>query len=227
VTLAQLLRSELKNAGDPVKAHGMQAYMKSAMPYFGVPAVPLRAIARRIFDAHRLPDAETWRRECLAIWRGARHREEWYAAIELTGHRFYRQYQNRSALPMYQEMIVTGAWWDVVDTLASHRLGGLLRAEPRFMRPKMLAWSRSRDIWKRRGAILCQLTFKHETDLELLYACIEPSLDSPEFFLRKAIGWALRQYAWTDPGEVERYVRAHAGRLSPLSVRQALKNIRG
>jgi 3-methyladenine DNA glycosylase AlkD len=93
------------------------------------------------------------------------------------------------------------------------------------MRKKMLQWSRSRNLWKRRSAILCQLSFKTETDLDLLYAAIEPSLASKEFFLQKAIGWALRQYAWTDPREVRRYVRANAARISALSKREALKNI--
>jgi 3-methyladenine DNA glycosylase AlkD len=89
----------------------------------------------------------------------------------------------------------------------------------------MLRWSRDKDIWKRRSSIICQLGFKQDTDLDLLYACIEPSLDSDEFFLRKAIGWALRQYAWTDPDEVIRYVNAHEGSLSGLSKREALKNV--
>jgi len=89
----------------------------------------------------------------------------------------------------------------------------------------MRAWSRSRDMWKRRTAILCQLSFKSDTDLTLLYDCIEPNLDDREFFIRKAIGWALRQHAWTDPGEVRRYVTRNKARLSPLSVREALKNI--
>ena len=80
-------------------------------------------------------------------------------------------------------------------------------------------------MWKRRTSIICQLGFKRDTDLDLLYACIRPSLGSKEFFLRKAIGWALRQYAWTDPGEVQRYVRDHEGKLSPLSRREALKNV--
>jgi len=93
------------------------------------------------------------------------------------------------------------------------------------MRKKMFHWSRSQNLWKRRSAILCQLSFKTETDLDLLYAAIEPSLVSKEFFLQKAIGWALRQYAWTDPREVRRYVRANAARLSALSKREALKNI--
>jgi 3-methyladenine DNA glycosylase AlkD len=126
---------------------------------------------------------------------------------------------------MYEEMIVSGAWWDYVDGIASHRVGLLLRRHPEPMRTIMLEWSRSDDLWKRRTSIICQLTFKAETDLGLLYACIEPSLSSREFFLRKAIGWALRQYARTDPAEVVRYVSAHEGRLSPLSKREALKNI--
>ena len=125
---------------------------------------------------------------------------------------------------MYEELIVTGAWWDYVDVLASHCLGELLRRHPREMKRKMKEWSRSDNIWKRRSAILCQLQFKQETDLALLYGCIAPSLDSREFFLRKAIGWALRQYAWTDPAEIRRYVREHEARLSPLSRREALKN---
>jgi 3-methyladenine DNA glycosylase AlkD len=126
---------------------------------------------------------------------------------------------------MYEEMIVTGAWWDYVDTIASNRLGALLSSYPRQMRATMLKWSRCRNLWKQRAAILCQLGFKSQTDLDLLYACIQPSLSSKEFFLQKAIGWALRQYAWTDPREVARYVREHDGELSPLSKREALKNI--
>jgi 3-methyladenine DNA glycosylase AlkD len=89
----------------------------------------------------------------------------------------------------------------------------------------MLSWSKSDDIWKRRTSIICQLGFKAKTDLELLYACIESSIGSREFFLQKAIGWALRQYAWTDPAETERYVRVNRERLSGLSRREALKNI--
>ena len=114
---------------------------------------------------------------------------------------------------------------DVVDALASHRVGALLRSYPKPIRKYMLEWSRSDDMWKRRTSIICQLGFKQDTDLPLLYACIEPSLDSTEFFLRKAIGWALRQYAWTDPQEICRYVQTHDDRLSPLSKREALKNI--
>jgi len=121
-------------------------------------------------------------------------------------------------------MVVTGAWWDYVDDIAIHRVGDVLRREPAAMRPHMLEWSRSPDTWKRRSAIICQVSFKRDTDLDLLYACIAPNLDDREFFIRKAIGWALRSYAWIDPNEVVRYVSEHEHRLSPLSRREALKN---
>lgn len=224
-SLLALLRIELSRAGDPKKTAAMQAYMKSTMPYWGVQTAAQRAITRRLFEANRLETAAEWRETCLEIWRAAEYREERYAAIDLTGFKYYRQWQTLDTLPMYEEMIVTGAWWDYVDQIASRRLGPLLRQNPSRMRNKMLQWSRSRNLWKRRSAILCQLSFKTETDLDLLYAAIEPSLASQEFFLQKAIGWALRQYAWTDPREVRRYVRANAGRLSALSKREALKNI--
>ena len=223
--LLALLRAELARAGDPKKTAAMQTYMKSAMPYWGVRTAEIRALCRRVFAAHRMETAAEWRAACLRIWREAEYREERYAAIELTGFRYYRAWQTLDALPMYEEMIITGAWWDFVDQIASGRLGPLLRRYPARMRNKMLQWSRDRNLWKRRSAILCQLTFKSETGLDLLYAAIEPSLGSNEFFLRKAIGWALRQYAWTNPREVRRYVRANENRLSALSKREALKNI--
>jgi 3-methyladenine DNA glycosylase AlkD len=224
-SLLHIVRAELSRAADPSRAPGMQAYMKSALPYHGVSAVPFRQLCRRLFADLTFADADEWQRAVLALWRGARFREERYAAVELSGHRRARPFQTLATLPMYEEMIVTGAWWDYVDHLASNRLGLLLAREPEPMKKRMRAWSRDENMWKRRSAIICQLKRKRDTDLELLYDCIAPSLSSKEFFLRKAIGWALRQYAWTDPDEVARYVRAHEHQLSPLSRREALKNI--
>jgi 3-methyladenine DNA glycosylase AlkD len=223
--LLAVLRRDLAAAGSRQRAAGAQAYMKSAMPFHGVGAVPLRAICRKVFAAHPVTNAGSWRRDVLGIWRGASFREERYAAIELTGDRRARPFQTMATLPMYEEMIVTGAWWDLVDALATKRLGEILRNEPAPMRKAMRAWSRSDDMWKRRGAILCQNSFKKDTDLELLFACIEPSLGSKEFFLRKAIGWALRSYAWTDARPVVQYVEKNRVRLAPLSIREALKNV--
>jgi 3-methyladenine DNA glycosylase AlkD len=185
-------------------------------------AVSPAALLRRL--RADFPSAAVWRVLVLHLWRKARYREERYAALVLASDRRATPFQTLATLPLYEELIVTGAWWDLVDDVASHRVGFLLRQHPREMKRAMRAWSRGRDLWKRRSSIICQLHFGDETDLALLYDCIEPSLSSKEFFLRKAIGWALRQYAWTDPKEVARYVRSRGDRLSPLSRREALKH---
>ncbi len=203
----------------------MQAYMKSVMPYHGVPTPLLRQVCNATFADVQFATTSHWQTQVLDLWRNARFREERYAALYLAGDKRAKSFQTPSAMKMYDELIVSGAWWDYVDDIASHRVGPILRDYPATMRRKMLSWSKSNNLWKRRTAIICQLGFKAETDLELLYACIEPSLGSREFFLQKAIGWALRQYAWTDGAEVKKYVRLNEARLSALSCREALKNI--
>lgn len=203
----------------------MQRYMKSEMPYLGVPTPVHRRVSRAVFDAHPLADAVAWRDTVRALWDDATHREERYAAITLSGHRLYDAHQRMGVLPLYAHMIVTGAWWDYIDAIAPKRLGLLLRRHPKSMSSKMRAWSKGQNMWKRRSAIICQLNFKEDTDETLLLDCITPSMASPEFFLRKGIGWALRQHAYTNPAAVIAFVRRHRDSLSPLSKREALRNL--
>lgn len=224
--LGLAVRQEFRKIADPVKAPQMEAYMKSAMPYHGINAPLMRTTCKAVFSEVEFANADSWRDEVLGLWRDAEFREERYAAIELSGVRRAADFQTPSAMPMYEEMIVSGAWWDYVDAIASQRVGPVVRKFPGPMKKLMRQWSRSEDIWKRRTSILCQLGAKDATDLKLLYDCIAPSLGEKEFFLRKAIGWALRQYAWTDTAEVIRYVKERGDELSPLSRREALKNTR-
>lgn len=219
------VRAALREIANPDKAPPMAAYMKSEMPFHGAPKPAREKALKPVLAAIPLPDAPTFRRAVLSLWRDASFREERYAALTLSRDKRAKGYQDMDALPMYEEMITTGAWWDYVDELASHGLGAILAQHPREMKRAMLAWSRDPNLWKRRSSILCQLQFKGKTDLDLLYACIEPSVGSTEFFLRKAIGWALRQYAWTDPKEITRWVSQNEHRLSGLTKREALKNI--
>ncbi|MBV9745186.1 MAG: DNA alkylation repair protein [Acidobacteriia bacterium] len=225
--LARALRQSLHAAADPSKAPGMQAYMKSSMPYLGVQTPVLRKTVRPIIRVQPLDAFDDWREAVLLLWRNARYREERYAAIELAGAPRYREFRTLEALPLYEEMITSGAWWDYVDAIATRQLGEILRSHRAPMSAILRKWAVSDDIWKRRSAILAQLNFKRETDLELLYDCIQPSLGAAEFFLRKGIGWALRQYARTDAAEVIRYVRRNEAQLSPLSKREALRHIGG
>jgi len=223
--LVVAIRAGLSAAADPARAKGAQAYMKSTMPFRGVPGPVQKRLWRETFAAHPLETSAKWQRVVLELWRTASFREERYAAVGLAQDRRYLSYRTPAVIPMLEEMIVTGAWWDYVDALASHPLGDVLVSNPPKVSRVMRRWARDSDMWKRRAAILCQIRRRGETDLGLLYECLEPNLADREFFIRKAIGWALRSYAWTDPEEVQRYVKAHRTRLSPLSVREALKNV--
>ena len=218
------LRASLEAQADPARALGMQAYMKSTMRYHGVRMPKVRAAAISTFAKAEFKSCEEWRQEVLAIWRGATFREERYAAMVLAADRRQVACRGPESLPMFEEMIVTGAWWDYVDEVA-HLIGDMLLAHPRQLRPVMRRWSTDANMWKRRVSIICQISFKDRTDLRLLYANIEPNLADREFFIRKAIGCALRAYAWTDPAEVARFVRENESRLSGLSRREALKNV--
>lgn len=199
--------------------------MKSAMPYLGVPSPEVRRVCKALFAGQGYTNAAQWQADVLHIWRNAAYREEYYAAIELTAIRAARAFQTMEALPLYREMIITGGWWDIIDAIAPNQMFAILCAERGAMSQTLLEWAHDQNIWIRRSAILCQMKAKSAMDTELLEACIAPSLDSKEFFLRKAIGWVLRHYARTDPDYVRHYVSAHADRLSSLSKREALKHL--
>jgi len=223
--LVSELRKALRGCADPAKAGPMQAYMKSSMPFLGIHAPKLRTACRTVFVRFPLESPAVWQEVLGVLWRTAQYREERYAALELAGYKRYRHFEMMAIFPLYEEMITTGAWWDYVDPIAAHRVGTLLSLYPSPMKVQMRLWARDENMWKRRTAILCQLTFKHDTDVRLLYDCLEPSLREREFFLRKAIGWALRQYARVDPEEVIRYVKVRRQDLSLLSQREALKAV--
>lgn len=224
-SLSDRVRAGLAAVAKPERARQMQVYMKSPLPYLGVSAVPMRQVCKSLFADLRYTNPESWQDDVLEIWRNARFREEFYAAIELCSIRAARPFQRIAALPLYKEMILGAAGWDVTDAIAGNHLGMILANDRPAMTKAMLAWSVDDNMWLRRSAIICQLKAKEKTDLALLYAAIEPSIGSKEFFLRKAIGWALRQYSRTNPTEVKRYVAENEIRLSGLSKREALKTI--
>jgi 3-methyladenine DNA glycosylase AlkD len=227
--LAEEVRRALAEVGDPDKAPAMQAYMKSRMPFLGVDARTMRSACKAVFDARPLADEQQWREAVRLLWDGATHREEWYAAIELTGHRYYRGHQGPDTLALYLHLVTTGAWWDVVDNIAGNRVGPILRSSPGIVTPVVRSWAVDDDLWVRRTAILCQLGSKAATDTDLLAHVLERNLEDSrhgrEFFIRKAVGWALRQHARVDPGWVVDFVAAHDDRLSALSRREALKHV--
>lgn len=215
--LAARIRADLRAAADPSRAPGQQAYMKSAMPFLGVRVPNVRRIARAA--AAEAPDARGLLAVARRLWDDATHREERYAAEALLTLRPVRG--DLAVVPLVEHMVRTGQWWDITDEL-SGRMADLHDAHPDETAALVRAWSVDDDIWIRRIAILSQLGRRDRLDTVLLADVIEPSLARREFFLRKAIGWALRDHARVAPAWVERYAASHE--LSPLSRREALKH---
>jgi 3-methyladenine DNA glycosylase AlkD len=223
--LVEGVRAALAEAGDPERARAQQRYMKSEMPYRGLTAPQLKALLRPLLAAHPPPDRETWEAGIRALWDGATYREERYAAIALARHRAARTWQDPAALDLYRHLVTTGAWWDLVDVIAGHLVGDILAAHRAAGTPVIRAWAVDEDLWLRRTAVLSQLGHGPDTDTSLLHDVIDANVDDRSFWLRKAIGWALRQYARTDPAWVRAEVDTLGPRLSGLSRREALKHL--
>jgi len=220
--LIAAVKSALWQLSDPARAAGAQAYMKSSVPSLGVRVPNVRRIAAQATSEFPPASAAGLRATVLELWRTAAFREERYAAIDLTGNRLLAN--DLEMLPVYEEIIRTGAWWDFVDGVSA-RICGLLLAHPAEMSAVLRTWSRDPDFWIRRASITSQLRAKQATDRALLADVIEPNLADREFFIRKAIGWALREFAKTSPEWVADFVARHGQELSPLSRREALRRI--
>jgi 3-methyladenine DNA glycosylase AlkD len=218
------LRADLAMHADAPAAAEMQRYMKSAMPFRGVAKPARERLLKAAVAAHPVADGADLDAVVRELWDGAEFREERYLALSLTGHRRHARWLDPSWLPLLRHWIVTGAWWDFTDEIASRRIGPLLREHPDALRPVIREWITDSDRWLRRTSVICQLRAGAATDVLLLTEAIEANLDDPDFFIRKGIGWALRQHARTDPEWVRAFVADHPG-LSPLSRREALRHL--
>ena len=227
--LLEALRASFAAHADAARAPAMQAYMKSAMPYRGI-ATPLRReLTNDAVRTHPLSDSASLADAMRTLWRSAEYREERYAALELGRTGVHARLFDASLLPVYEEMIVSGAWWDYVDDISGTALARLWLEEPRLTKPLLKRWARGDDMWLRRAAMLCQRRLKQGFDAELFYDCILPSIGSGrfarEFFICKGIGWALRERSYAAPDEVMAFLREYGAQLSPLTKREAMKVI--
>ncbi|KHK97548.1 DNA alkylation repair protein [Microbacterium mangrovi] len=212
------MRSDLAASGDPAKAPAQQSYMKSAMPFLGVSVPDVRRITRTAAAGEQ--DAAILLAAASLLWADAGYREQRYAAVQLLALR--PSAGDPRTVPLIEHMVRTGRWWDFTDELA-HRVADLLDARPAETARLVRAWSVDDEFWIRRLAILSQLTRRDRVDADLLADALAPNLQDREFFIRKAIGWALRDYARVAPDWVREYVATHE--LSPLSRREALKHL--
>ncbi|MBB3676331.1 3-methyladenine DNA glycosylase AlkD [Modestobacter versicolor] len=221
MALPETVRGALRALGDPERAAGMQAYLKTTEPCLGVRLPEVRRLVREAATADPPATAADVGRVAGELWRAAAYREERYAATALTGLRVARG--ALELLPLHEEMITTGAWWDLVDGVQP-RVRDLLLAHPAELGPVLRGWARSPDRWLRRSAVIAQLGARDRTDRALLTEVVEVNAADGEFFVRKAIGWALRDLAKTDPDWVRGFLAGHE--LSPLSRREAAKHLR-
>ena len=223
--LVEAIRAALASAGDPERAVAQQRYMKSEMPFRGITSPELRALLRPLLKDYTPASRATWEATVGALWDGATHREERYAASALAKHPATRAWRDAELVPLVRHLVVTGAWWDLVDDVAVHLAGAALAAHPEQLTPVLRGWATDDDLWLRRTAVICQLGRRGDTDLELLRHAVESNVDDESFWLRKAIGWALRDLARTDPTWVRAEVARLDGRISGLSRREALKHL--
>lgn len=221
MSLPAAVRTSLRAAADASLAPGQQAYMKSAMPFLGVRVPEVRRLVRTLVRDLGIRDPAELATAARELWDDATHREERYAAAALLGLRPLKG--DLSLVPFHEHVARSGAWWDHVDE-AAHRVADLHDAHPAETATVVLRWSTDdASFWVRRLAIISQLGRKDRVDLGLLAAVLEPNLADREFFIRKAVGWSLREVAKVDPDWVRAYVAGHE--LSPLSRREALKHL--
>lgn len=220
-TLLERLTGTYAAAADPVRAEAMTAYMKDVAPFLGIPAPLRRDLSKAVTQGAPRPSEADCAALALRCWR-LPEREYQYFAVD-----YLRRHVSRCSsgfLPVVRHLIVTVPWWDTVDPLAAHTVGPLVAADPELARV-MDEWIEDEDLWLARTALLHQLRHKAATDTGRLFAYCRRRAGHPDFFVRKAIGWSLREYAKTDPDAVRAFVEAERAALSPLSVREALKNL--
>lgn len=220
MSLSAAVRTSLRAAADASLAPGQQAYMKSEMPFLGVRVPEVRRLVRSLVRELGVSAPDELVPTAWELWDDATHREERYAAAAIVGLRPLEG--DLSLVPFHEHVARTGAWWDHVDE-AAHRIADLHDAHPAETAVIVRRWSTDDFLWVRRLAIISQLGRRDRVDLDLLAEVIEPNLPDREFFIRKAIGWSLREAAKVHPDWVRAYVAGHD--LSPLSRREALKHL--
>lgn len=216
--LTRSLRSALEAQRDPTKAGPMQKYMKDLFPYFGIKSPELSVIFQNFFSDHGYPKPDELPAILEELWEQP-EREFQYIATGLLRRGIGRADQN--IVKTIEGLVTTKSWWDTVDTIATNSVGPFFMKFPNVRNEWLPKWIASENLWLRRVSILFQLNYGKNVDFPLLTSIIEHNLGSKEFFINKAIGWALREYSKTDRQAVIAFCESTT--LQPLSKREALK----
>jgi len=220
-TILARLGGAFEAARDPALAPAMVAYMRDQFPFLGIRSPDQKVLARQVLAGLPKPDEDDLRAVALGCWALPEREYQYFACAYLRRH---ARLCGPGFIDTARHLVTTKSWWDTVDTLAAHLVGPLVQRHPALV-ATMDRWSTGDDMWLVRTAILYQLTWREDTDATRLFHYCVTQAGHRDFFIRKAIGWALREYARTDPTAVRAFVHAHTDRLAALSVREALKNI--
>lgn len=210
----------LQENANPTFASQMKAYMKGQFEYFGVKSPVRKELIKGFYKEHGLPSDADLKCFIKGIWL-LPQRELKYTAIELMDKKI--NVMDESWIDFVAELLVYESWWDTVDGLSANVTGKLLLKFPNLAVTKSEIWCNTDNMWLQRMSILFQLKYKNKTNTEILTKYIEKHAGSKEFFIRKAIGWILREYGKTNPEWVIKFCDTHV--LAGLSRREALKRI--
>ncbi len=215
-----LLKALFEQNADPTQAAPMKKYMRDQFEYLGIKTPQNVALQKEFYAEHGLPEVSALDEILRDLW-SLPEREFQYVAVGLLG-RFNTKLPAKF-IKTIEYLLITKSWWDTVDTISGGTLGIHFRRFPNVREKYLTKWRAADNFWLRRATILFQLNYKKETDFDLLCEIICENLDSKEFFINKAIGWSLRQYARTDPQAVKKFVKSTP--LHPLSRREAMKHL--
>ena len=202
-------------------AKPMEAYMKNNFPFLGIKTSPRRELQKHLWNQHK-EEIKNHPREIALELLAKKEREFHYCAIEILIKELKKKYRKEDIL-LIEKLTITHSWWDSVDLLAKYLLGNYLVQFPEEIAKTIAGFSASDNMWLNRSAILFQLDYKAKTDADLLFSICEKHKGSKEFFIQKAIGWALRDYSKFNPKGVTEFVNSTD--LKPLSKREALRNL--
>ncbi|GAL02389.1 DNA alkylation repair enzyme [Photobacterium aphoticum] len=221
IPMVIFMQQRMAEAGNADTAKAMQAYMKTDQPFYGVKMPARKAIFRQARAHTKITSFVEYQRLVLWLWSGE-NREEQYLAMDVA--EYYKAFRTREAFEIYAEMLSTATHWDTVDKIASNLIGPLVLAYPE-LEAELVAWREDDNMWLRRASLLAHLKHKSQTNVVLLTETILLLAHESEFFIQKAIGWVLREYAKTDPDYVRVFVATHEKALSALSKREAMKHL--
>lgn len=214
------LQEQFLAHADSANALAMSKYMKNKFIFFGIKSPLRKDLLKEFLKIYGLPPVADMPEIVRFLWQQPQ-REYQYLAIDLLEK--YAKKQEKDWLLLFEELISTQSWWDTVDLLASHCVGDYFKKYPDQKLATIEKWLLSENMWLQRTCLLFQLNYKKQTDEQLLFDCILRVAESKEFFIQKAIGWALRQYARINPQAVLSFTESV--QLKPLSLREALKHL--